>query len=288
MNRERIHIVIYLFILAIVVALGSRYIRQNFSRPLTADSVQGRTLASVMGYQWSHIWKMKFLPRLPGQRVYQTILIDPGHGGKDPGARGVANMDEKAITLDVGLRLRDILENNGFRVFMTRTTDEFVSLEERVGMIKECKPDVFLSVHANSSSDTGVSGIEVYYAQEEEYWAKVHSSINEALKDSESPVMDTPEELSRPDNARFKIHQQAGKFARHLSGDLSLMTGARNRGIKRAHFYVLSEASIPSVLVEMGFVTNAEEGTKLATEEYRQQLAESLAKGLMTYVEPQQ
>ncbi len=285
-ERIKIPVWIYISVLVSVALAGCLAVRQHLQpfQPVSAASPEGHVLTAVLSHQW-HVRGIKRLPGIPGALVYRTVLIDPGHGGKDPGAQGVDGAVEKDIVLDIGLRLQKILAAHGVHASMTRARDEFLTLEERVGKIRSRHPDLFLSLHANSSVDSSVSGIEVFFAEDEAYWEDVHEALTDVILNSEESLQDVPGEIYQFDGARKHFRKESGIFAKHLSVELTKAVGTRNRGVKREHFYVLSEAPAPSILVELGFVTHPDEGRKLMTEKYRQTLAEALAKSLLDYVE---
>lgn len=284
-ERFKISIWVYAALFAVVAAAGcfaacSGRTSSSF-RPASTGSSSGKVLTAFLSYQW-HSRGVTTIPYFP---VYTTVLIDPGHGGKDPGAQGVGGALEKDIVLDIGVRLRKILESRGVLVRMTRDNDQFFSLEERVSMIDRYGADVFLSLHANSSSDRSASGVEIYYAQAETYWAAINQTLNNVIGDSIESVFDARTEIYQYNNHKRTFRTQAQNLARHMASQLAAATGARNRGIKSQRFYVVSEAKVPAILLELGFMTNPEEGRKLATEEYRQTLAETLAESLLNYVQ---
>ena len=289
-NSTKIQILIYGLALILATAGESLLIRSTALPklpPVFVCSPQGMILAQTLSYRWARDFKMMRLPRLPGMPVYATVLIDPGHGGKDPGARGPANAVEKNIVLDVGLRLQSILGRHGIHALMTRTDDIFFSLRQRVEMAERYHVDVLLSLHVNASSYDDVSGIEIFFASEEMYWPGVHEALTDAVMNVGEALSGAPEPLRQYSDSKKRLREQSQALAQNVSRELSAAVGARNRGVKREHFYVLTEAAVPAILIEMGFVTNGEEGRKLNTEEYRQALAAALAQILLDY-EPQQ
>jgi N-acetylmuramoyl-L-alanine amidase len=172
-------------------------------------------------------------------RSTSTVVIDAGHGGFDRGGVPGQRIAEKDKTLDVALRLRSILQADGYRVIMTRDQDVFVPLGTRVAIANAYRGASFISIHFNCASRVGANGIETYY----------YRSDSASLAAS--------------------IHRNV------LSGAPS-----ENRGIRRRGFYVLRKTAIPSVLVECGFLTNPTEGRLAQTSDYRQKLAEQIARGI--------
>jgi N-acetylmuramoyl-L-alanine amidase len=180
----------------------------------------------------------------PIPRGRLVVLIDPGHGGKDPGAVGIGGIREKNIILPIGKRVAEILQQNGVQVVMTRDSDYFVSLPGRVSMAERVNADVFVSIHANSAGAgrPDVSGLETYYYDSGLSLARiVHNSILQSLS-------------------------------------------VRDRGVRRARFYVLRKSSMPSILVETGYLTGRQDIAKLRTSAYQNQMAEAIARGILQYL----
>ena len=169
----------------------------------------------------------------------KTVVIDAGHGGHDRGGVPYQRIGEKGMTLDVSLRLRNVLQAQGYRVIMTRTSDVFIPLGTRVAIANRYRGAIFVSVHFNSSRRAGANGVETYYYRSDS--ASLAASIHRNV------VAGAPTE---------------------------------NRGIRRRGFYVIRRTSIPSVLVECGFLTNPQEGRLAQSASYRQQLAERIARGI--------
>jgi N-acetylmuramoyl-L-alanine amidase len=171
-------------------------------------------------------------------------MIDPGHGGQDPGAIGIGGVREKDIILPIGQRIAEILERNGIQVIMTRDSDYFVSLPGRVAMAERANADVFVSIHANSAGANRpeVSGLETYHYESGLTLARiVHSNILQSLN-------------------------------------------IRDRNVRKARFYVLRKTSMPSILVETGFITGREDVANLTNSTYQNQMAEAIAQGIIQYL----
>ncbi|XHX80129.1 MAG: N-acetylmuramoyl-L-alanine amidase [Stenomitos frigidus ULC029] len=182
------------------------------------------------------------IPRATNGRP--VIVIDPGHGGPDPGAVGIGGLQEKGIVLDISQKVAAILEQQGVQVVITRNDDRDLGLEPRVQLAQRVNATAFVSIHANaiSLSRPEVNGLETYYYQ---------SGLN----------------LART------IHQSV------LEG-----TDIADRGVKSARFYVLRRTSMPSVLVEVGFVTGRDDSAKLASASFRNQMASAIARGILRYL----
>ncbi|MGV0027334.1 N-acetylmuramoyl-L-alanine amidase [Phormidesmis priestleyi] len=181
------------------------------------------------------------VPRVPNGRM--VVVIDPGHGGPDPGAVGIGGLQEKEIVMDISRQVAAILEQQGVQSVLTRSNDIDLDLEPRVALAERLNATLFVSIHANaiSLSRPDISGLETYYFDSGLGLAQsIHNSV--------------------------------------LQG-----TGVRDRGVRKARFYVLRKTSMPSVLVEVGFVTGRDDAAKLSTASYRRQMAEAIARGILQY-----
>jgi N-acetylmuramoyl-L-alanine amidase len=213
-----------------------------------------------------------FQPLLSGPnyrfKTNHTIAIDPGHGGKDSGARSVFNGEfEKAYTLDWAQRLARLLASNGWNVVLTRTRDVDVSLPDRVAVSDHANADLFLSLHFNSGlPNRELAGIETYCLTP----TGMPSSLIRTYEDD-------PRQ-SYPNNV---FDEQNFQVAVQLHRTLLQSTGATDRGLRRARFMgVLRGQNRPAVLLEAGYLSNAREAKNIASPEYRQKLAEAAAKAL--------
>ncbi|HSF72243.1 MAG TPA: N-acetylmuramoyl-L-alanine amidase [Microcoleus sp.] len=183
------------------------------------------------------------LPQASNRRA--VVAIDPGHGGRDPGAVGIQGIQEKEIVLDISFQVARLLEQQGVQAVMTRTDDREIDLEPRVSLAERVNATLFVSIHANAinMSRPDISGIETYYFNNGQDLARViHASILEG-------------------------------------------TGASDRRVRQARFYVLRKTSMPSVLLEVGFVTGAEDAARLSDPAYRSQMAASIARGILFYLQ---
>jgi N-acetylmuramoyl-L-alanine amidase len=217
-----------------------------------------------------------------------TIVIDPGHGGIDPGATGPTGLKEKEVTLDIARRLRAKLSRSGrYRVLLTRDTDEKMFLRERVAFAKEHSADLFISIHANSLPDQSVNFVETYYFgphadkntlalseqenQGSDYtmaeFREIIAKIGNTLKTEESKDLAT------------SIHQHLYRDMKQRNHQLI------NAGVKTGPFVVLLGVEIPSVLVEVSCISNAAEETRLGTPDYRDSVAGFLEKGIVDYLD---
>ncbi|MBE9034260.1 N-acetylmuramoyl-L-alanine amidase [aff. Roholtiella sp. LEGE 12411] len=180
----------------------------------------------------------------PIPRGKVVVLIDPGHGGKDPGAIGIGGVREKDVILPIGRKIAAILQQNGVQAILTRDSDYFVTLPGRVQLAERANADVFVSIHANAIGPNrpDVSGLEVYY------------------------------------------YDSGLSLARIVRSSILQSLNVRDRGVRRARFYVLRKSSMPSILVETGYLTGREDIAKLRTSAYQNQMAEAIARGILQYL----
>jgi N-acetylmuramoyl-L-alanine amidase len=218
----------------------------------------------------------------------QRVVIDAGHGGNDVGTHGPSGYYEKDLTLDVAQRLGALIsERMGSDVVYTRSDDSYVGLEERTKIANEREADLFLSIHANSSPYRVAAGVETYVLNFTtsktalELAARENATSDRSIHDLHNLI----EKIALKD----KI-DESREFAAKLQTSLAVVSrsstqGARNRGIKSAPFVVLIGAEMPSVLAEIGFLTNPSEESLLRKPEHRQKIAEALYKGITAYAD---
>lgn len=215
------------------------------------------------------------------------IVIDAGHGGHDTGTIGPNGLMEKDLVLDVALKLGKLLENRmGAEVIYTRDDDTFIPLETRTAIANKEQADLFISIHANSSSDTTARGIETYYLN----FTSSPEALEVAAREnavSEKSIHEL-QDLVKKIALKEKI-EESREFAldvqKSLYGGLVLKSpGLHDRGVKKAPFIVLIGANMPSILAEISFVSNPTDEKKLMAGEYRQRVADSLYKGIAKYV----
>ena len=226
-------------------------------------------------------------PIAPRAKSYKTIVIDPGHGGRDPGAHGQRGTEEKDITLKVGLKLRDLLRRDPtVRVLMTRERDVFVELEDRARFANGSEADLFLSIHVNSHPQRSVRGIEIYHFGE----AKDQRALELAARENGTPLSSTGvgwEYLvadlltSKKIEASLELAWNTKEaMIAHLNGDYALV----DHGVKTAPFYVLRFTSMPSILAEIAYISNAAEEDLLRTGGFTTRIAESLHEGVTAFL----
>ncbi len=225
------------------------------------------------------------LTRALGLKI-NRVVIDAGHGGHDQGTMGTRGLTEKELVLDVALRLGKLIEQKmGSEVIYTRADDTFVPLEQRTAIANQKKADLFLSIHANSSPFPKVAGVETFYLN----FTTSSDSLDVASRENASShksvfeLRDLIQSITLNDKA-----EESKEFASSIESSLQsyaakYIPNAKGRGIKKAPFVVLIGASMPSVLAEVGFLSNAHEETLLKRPEHRQRLADALYRGVSRY-----
>lgn len=221
----------------------------------------------------------------PGLRRVQTVVVDAGHGGNDPGAIGPGGLREKDVTLAVALELEKRLVARGFRVVMTRSADRTISLEERTALAEGVGGDVFVSIHVNAAARSKANGIETYYLDRthERHTLRVAARENGVPPNALDPLQRAVAGLRMSE-----VGASSATLARTVHGELirgvqGAFGSVSNLGVKQGPFHVLYMSSAPSILVEVGFLTHRAEARRLSTRWYRQVLAEHLARGLAQY-----
>ena len=210
----------------------------------------------------------------------KTIVIDPGHGGKDPGAVS-QNRQEKQIVLSLSKTLRDILVKKGYNVRLTRETDMFIPLRKRTQFATNQKADLFISIHTNASTARSAAGIETYYLA----LASDESARITAMRENAGAEYNM-KELDALVGRILKESKstESRRLAELIQAQLASGKQVKNRGVKHAPFVVLIGTKVPAVLVEVGFISNPTEGKKLTTKAYQRQLARAIAKGIEQYI----
>ncbi len=210
----------------------------------------------------------------------KTIVIDPGHGGKDPGAVS-QKRQEKQIVLSLSKTLRDLLVKKGYNVRLTRETDVFLPLRTRTQFATNQKADLFISIHTNASIIRSAAGIETYYlALASDESARITAMRENAGAEYNMKALDALVGRILKESKRTESRRLAELIQAQLTSDKQV----KNRGVKHAPFVVLIGTKVPAVLVEVGFISNPTEGKKLTTKAYQRQLATSIAKGIEQYI----
>ncbi len=227
-------------------------------------------------------------PSVPASETLRTIVIDPGHGGRDTGAIGPNGLREKDVVLDIGLRLRRLIQDRlGIRVVMTRTEDVFVPLEERTAIANRAKADFFISIHVNAAPGSRARGFETYFlSREPSDSAARASAIRENLSVNLGGLKPGEEDALRAilwDMANTLYLKESSELAQILLQELDKILRVANRGVKSAPFFVLMGAAMPAVLLEVAFISNAREEKKLQEERYKDRVAEALFAGVARF-----
>lgn len=236
-------------------------------------------------------WNMapdEFLERYGEGRRVDLVLIDPGHGGVDTGARGPSGLEEKEVVLDIARRLEILLEDE-LRVdaVLTREGDEFLPLQARTEMANSLDADLFVSIHCNASRRSDVNGFEVYFqsfemSEEEQLVAEFENAVL-ALEagGGQDPDGDLPFILW--DLAQNAFMSESSDLAEMIQEALRLRLPTKSRGVKQANFVVLRGAYMPSVLLECAFATNEVEEALLGTASFQEALAEGICEGIARF-----
>jgi len=223
------------------------------------------------------------------QRI-QTVVIDPGHGGMETGAKGKFGNLEKDITLAISLKLKALIERNmGFEVVLTRDKDVDVSSESRSAIANNRKAGLFISIHANGAVQRKAAGSETFFlslnATDEETRRLAYLENNSSnLQSHIDPSSDDDLMMILWDMAQTAYIKQSSQLAEMVQGELDALLGTRNRGIKQAPFKILTGVACPAILVEAAFISNPEEERKLASEEFQAKVAEAIYRGLARYL----
>lgn len=217
------------------------------------------------------------------------VVIDPGHGGNDPGAQGYASEEE--VVLAVALKLKALLETQGVEVILTRDGDYHLDaskgpdLAARAGMTTADR-NLFVSIHANAAESSAAQGVETWVFGQPLNDELVHRAIEEngggalgaALTQEAQSVFGVGSSIWRDEQLRYSL-----SLAERVQAGLVGKTGAKDRGVRQNVFYVIRNARIPAILVEIGFVSHPDEGSKLTTEAYQQRIAEGVAEGILGF-----
>ena len=213
----------------------------------------------------------------------RTIMIDAGHGGKDPGAQGYG-LTEKDVNLRMALTLGKVLKSRGFKVIYTRTTDVFLALEERTAMANANKADLFLSVHCNAHNDPSMSGLETYSLN----LARTPDAVRVAARENSvtdkniSDLQMILTDLMLTSKIKESVDLAHGVHKNGLANVRKVWTVA-DHGNREAPFYVLMGAKMPSALLEIGYITNKTEASRLNSDAYLRTLARGIADGVKAY-----
>jgi N-acetylmuramoyl-L-alanine amidase len=215
----------------------------------------------------------------------QRVVIDPGHGGKDPGCIGKKGLKEKEVVLDVSHRLKTLLESLGLEVFMTRETDIYLDPETRTVVANQKQADLFISIHANASRNRKLSGTETFFLNLSQNPSVVETAAREnaTSKKNIGKMRETIQKILQ--NTKIPESKElAHTVQRNLVKSLSQKySEVKDLGVKGGPFWVLIGAEVPSVLVEISFLSNSTEEKRLGNSAYRQTIAHGIYQGIIAY-----
>jgi N-acetylmuramoyl-L-alanine amidase len=260
--------------------------------PLPVATVGGDAIkaiqAEIQGEAAKDHAAVKAAPRKPPKPgKIRRIVVDPGHGGKDPGAVGHKGLQEKDVVLAIGLQLAKKLKDDlGIDVVMTRSTDVFIELQERTAIANQVGADLFVSIHANAALNRNASGVETYYlnlAKTEkaaQLAARENGTSLEKVSLLQAVLFDLMANYKLNDSAHLAEEVQKALYKRLADR----FPPVKNLGVKQGPFYVLVGATMPSILTESAFISNDREEAKLADPQYQEQIAEGILDGISAYI----
>lgn len=269
---------------------------QTQSKPATAKNAPAKTVQPKKTVVNKLVTAKEYeeLKKPAPQTGKFRILIDPGHGGKDPGAVKKGSSKEKDLNLAVAKILYDLLKKEkGFEVKISRNSDVFITLGKRASMANDFKADVFVSIHANAAKRASANGFEVYFRSDKASDAEAAETAaleNEALQyEGKGGGTVSFADLLLKSLATNENINQSSKLAGHIRNSVTKKSGNlgikvhQNSAIKQANFYVLRGVNSTAVLVEMGYLSNANDRKRLNTKSVRQKMAESIRDGIVSY-----
>jgi N-acetylmuramoyl-L-alanine amidase len=226
------------------------------------------SLVWISFHQEKHpaVYKESKTPQSQTFKPFAVVVLDPGHGGQDSGAM-CGGVMEKDLTLDVARRVDRLLDSEGVATLMTRLGDSYVSLADRAALGNRAKDSIFVSIHFNEDNKPVASGVETYYAAHQ--------------IDSGSTFASWLPFFSRPASNSPKPESQS--LAGFIQEALVARTRSVDRGTQAKQYFVIANVTSPAVLIEGGFITNKDELSKLASDDYRNQLAAAVADGILRY-----
>lgn len=217
----------------------------------------------------------------------ETIVIDPGHGGEELGAEGSAGLYEKDIVLDLALRLkRQLQREKELKVILTREKDINLALDERTALANHNHADLFISIHVNASKGKKVKGAETFFLSYEATDEEIRTLAaleNNAAGVPEKKLEGGMIEMILWDMAQMQYLQESSELAETIQAELNELLGIKDRGVKQAPFRVLMGATMPAVLIEVGFLSNPEEEEKLKKGVYREDIARAIYRSILSY-----
>ncbi|MFO1186659.1 MAG: N-acetylmuramoyl-L-alanine amidase, partial [Alphaproteobacteria bacterium] len=225
------------------------------------------------------------LPVRKPRQLSLTVMIDPGHGGVDSGTVSSAGDNEKTIVLDVGRKLKDVLKKKGYRVAMTRNSDVYQNLKERVAMARSAKADLFISLHADSNSNHELRGVSVYTLSDK---ASDEETAELARKENRSDVIGDADLSKEADDTSFilidmsmsAMMDKSSQFARLLTAEFSDCAPLLRNPHRFAGFRVLKAPDVPSVLIELGQLGNSQDEERLIDDKAQTSLAAAMGRAV--------
>ena len=216
-----------------------------------------------------------------------VIVVDPGHGGVEPGAIGPSGIKEKDLTLDLARRLKTLLERQGITVVLTRDDDRVLPLDDRTAIANHNRAMLFISLHVNASNRKTAVGAETYFLSTSATDAeartlaglenKAYEPPSTAAKAATASPTDRGLELVLWDLAQNSFLAESSRLAEAVQNELNALTGVRDRGVRQAPFRVLMGATMPAILVEAGFISNPEEEARFKDDAYKDKIAAAIA-----------
>ncbi len=258
-------------------------------RKVFTDSNNNLILVSLTTEEKVSADVLKSLEEERKKWLIDTIVIDPGHGGRDPGAIGPTGVYEKDVTLDIARHLKRLIERNSdMRVVMTREEDRFIPLQARTHLANQEQGKLFISIHANSNKNPAVHGLTTYFLGQ----AKTEEALEVARR--ENAVINYEQDRSAYEEfnaenyillsmAQNSYQQESEELAALVQQETTKKTGSKNRGVKQAGYYVLIGASMPNILVETAFISNRREEKLLKSYKFQKNIAEGIFSSLMLF-----
>ena len=262
----------------LITLVTNTEISKNLSpEPLSSENIELDGLAQALKREQEK-WRV------------DCVVIDPGHGGKDPGAIGPSGLQEKEVTLDIALRLKQLFEKNtNLKVILTRQDDSFIGLNDRTRLANQKQGKLFISIHCNAVKNGGADGFETYFLRPARNQKAMEVALREnsviKYEDSHNQYQDlTEENYILLAMAQSEFVRESETLAGIVQMKLRANTGLKDRGVDQAGFYVLVGASMPAILVETAFLTNKNEEKLLRTKKFRQQVAQALFESAVEFM----
>lgn len=269
--------------------------------PLTTRGIDLANVLLMREHARSQDWMRGKKTRRKGRRLkhIKTIVIDPGHGGENQGALGVASIHEKFLTINLAYDLRDAVQAAypDARVILTRYWDRGMSLSERIHMANTIEADLFISLHYNSAVHDKAHGVETFFLSADQVTPGEETKTSAPIASTAANTTGMPPEDKRPEQGTFndtmlnlqrdlqraRQHRESGLLAEAVQDRLTRHTDARDRGVKQANFGVLRGALMPAIVVEGGFLSHPEEGKEIPTSKHRKQLITALTRSIYDF-----